>query len=64
MAKKNKEKKLNKDQSLKKIQELKKDLYNLRFKKINGQIENPAQYRLLKRDIARLYSGLNKGTND
>ena len=53
MAKKDKEKKLNKDQSLKKIQELKKDLYNLRFKKINGQIENPAQYRLLKRDIAR-----------
>ena len=42
--KKNKiQKKLTKDQSAKEIMTLKKDLFNIRFKKINGQIENPAQ---------------------
>jgi len=59
MAKKEKEKKLNKEQSLKKITELKKSLFNLRFKKINGQLENPSEYRLIKKDIARLYTNLN-----
>ena len=37
---------------------LKKDLFNIRFKKINGQVENPAQYNLIKKDIARLYTNL------
>ena len=36
-------KKLTKDQAIKKIDLLKKDLFNIRFKKINGQIDNPAQ---------------------
>jgi large subunit ribosomal protein L29 len=56
---KNKEnKKLTKDQSIKKITSLKKDLFNIRFKKINGQIENPAQYSEIKKDIARLNTNL------
>ena len=54
--KKKEDKKLTKDQAEKKIQTLKKDLFNLRFKKINGQVENPAQYSLIKRNIARLFS--------
>ena len=58
MSKKKEEKKLTKDQAEKKIQTLKKDLFNLRFKKINGQVENPAQYSLIKRNIARLFSNL------
>ena len=33
---------------------LKKDLFNIRFKKINNQVNNPAQYKLIKKDIARL----------
>ena len=41
--KKKEEKKLTKDQAEKKIQSLKKDLFNIRFKKINGQVQNPAQ---------------------
>ena len=57
--KKKEDKKLTKDQAEKKIQTLKKDLFNLRFKKINGQVENPAQYRLIKRNIARLFSNIN-----
>jgi large subunit ribosomal protein L29 len=53
--------KLTKDQAEKKIMLLKKDLFNIRFKKINGQVENPAQYNLIKKDIARLYTNLKGG---
>ena len=56
MAKKKEDKKLTKDQAEKKIQALKKDLFNIRFKKINNQIENPAQYNEIKKNIARLYT--------
>ena len=56
MAKKKEEKKLTKDQAEKKIQTLKKDLFNIRFKKINNQIDNPAQYNEIKKNIARLYT--------
>ena len=58
MAKKKEDKKLTKDQAEKKIQVLKKDLFNIRFKKINNQIENPAQYNEIKKNIARLYTTL------
>ena len=56
MPKKKEDKKLTKDQAEKKIQTLKKDLFNIRFKKINNQIENPAQYNEIKKNIARLYT--------
>tara|TARA_Y100000816_G_scaffold265059_1_gene224633 strand:+ start:143 stop:331 length:189 start_codon:yes stop_codon:yes gene_type:complete len=56
MAKKKEEKKLTKDQAEKKIQTLKKDLFNIRFKKINNQIENSAQYNEIKKNIARLFT--------
>jgi len=57
MANKKKEdKKLSKDQATKKILTLKKDLFNIRFKKINNQIDNPAQYNEIKKNIARLYT--------
>jgi len=55
MAKKE-DKKLTKDQAVKKILTLKKDLFNIRFKKINNQIENPALYNEIKKNIARLYT--------
>ena len=51
-------KKLNSDQSVREIQKLKKDLFNMRFKKINGQIQNVAEFSILKKSIARLYSNL------
>ena len=50
MAKKKEDKKLTKDQAEKKILTLKKDLFNIRFKKINNQINNPAQYNEKKRN--------------
>ena len=64
MAKTKKEdKKLNSEQAVKKIQKLKKDLFNIRFKKINGQVDNPAQYSEIKKNIARLYTTLNTTLN-
>jgi len=60
MAKDKKEdKKLTGEQAVKKIHTLKKNLFNIRFKKINGQVENPAQYNEIKKSIARLYTTLN-----
>jgi len=56
MNKKKEDKKLTKDQAQKKILTLKKDLFNIRFKKINNQINNPAQYNQIKKNIARLYT--------
>ena len=56
MSKKKEDKKLTKDQAEKKIMTLKKDLFNIRFKKINNQINNPAQYNEIKKNIARLYT--------
>ena len=52
-------KKLTEDQVLKNIDKLKKDLFNMRFKKINGQLQNLAEYSVIKKNIARLYN--NKG---
>ena len=59
MAKKKEDKKLTKDQAEKKILSLKKDLFNIRFKKINNQINNPAEYNEIKKSIARLNTMIN-----
>ena len=56
MEKKKEDKKLTKDQAQKKILTLKKDLFNIRFKKVNNQITNPAQYNEIRKNIARLYT--------
>ena len=47
-------KKLTKEQSIKEYEKLKKDLFNIRFQKINGQIKNPSKINETKRNIARL----------
>ena len=47
-------KKLTKDQIFKNIDKLKKDLFNLRFQKINSQVTNPAKLNETKKTIARL----------
>ncbi len=58
MNKKKEDKKLTRDQAIKKLDTLKKDLFNIRFKKINNQIENPAQYSEIKKNIARISTNL------
>ena len=64
MAKKKENKKLTKDQAEKKISLLKKDLFNLRFKKINNQIDNPAKFEQTRKQIARLMTTLKDLKND
>ena len=56
-------KKLTKDQIFKNIDKFKKDLFNLRFQKINSQITNPAKIGETKKIIARLKTTL-KGKID
>ena len=46
-------KKLTKDQAIREIEKLKKDLFNLRFKKINNQIEKEP-FKNIKEDKNRL----------
>ena len=53
-------KKLTKDQIFKNIDKLKKDLFNLRFQKINSQITNPAKIGETKKIIARLKTTLKR----
>ena len=36
------------------LEKMKKELFNLRFQHVTGQLENPVQMRELKRDIARV----------
>ena len=60
MAKKKEDKKLTKDQAAKKILTLKKDLFNIRFKKINNQVSNSSQYNEIKKSVARLYTTIKK----
>jgi len=46
--------KLTKTEAIKNIDKMKKDLFNLRFQKINSQVSNPAKFNETKRTIARL----------
>ena len=47
---KNKEiKKLSVDELKNKVNSLKKDLFNFRFRKVNGQLEDAAKVTLIKR---------------
>ena len=58
---KNKEiKKLSIDELKNKVNSLKKDLFNFRFRKVNGQLENTATVSQIKKDVAKLLTVLNK----
>ena len=52
--------KLNNDEIKRKINSLKKDLFNFRFRKVNGQLENTSQVSQLKKDVAKLLTKLSK----
>ena len=47
-------KKMTKSQAQKDIEKFNKDLFNLRFQKINGQVTNTSKIKETKRNIARL----------
>jgi len=63
---KNKEiNKLSEDELKNKITSLKKDLFNFRFRKVNGQLEDTARVSTIKKDVAKLLTKLNnKNWND
>ena len=52
--------KLSKDELKNKINSLKKDLFNFRFRKINGQLDDTAKVSEIKKDVAKLLTKLNK----
>lgn len=54
MAKKEKYTELPNDELKKKQDELVKGLFNLRFRKVTDVVENPAQFRKDRRNIARI----------
>ncbi len=47
-------KNLTQTEIFKKIESSKKDLFNLRFQKNNGQLKNPAKFKELRKNVARL----------
>ena len=58
---KNKEiNKLNIDEIKNKINSLKKDLFNFRFRKVNGQLEDTSKVSQIKDDVAKLLTKLHK----
>jgi large subunit ribosomal protein L29 len=42
------------DELRKKEQDLRKELFNLRFQKATGEIENPMRIRAIKKEIAKI----------
>ena len=47
------------DELKSKINLFKKDLFNLRFRKINGQLEDSSKVAELKKNVAKLLTRLN-----
>tara|TARA_B100000029_G_C17042230_1_gene766381 strand:+ start:254 stop:442 length:189 start_codon:yes stop_codon:yes gene_type:complete len=61
---KNKEiKKLTTTELKNKIHSLKKDLFNFRFRKVNGQLTDTAKVSEIKRNVAMIYTELKKKKN-
>ena len=52
--------KLSVDELKSKINALKKDLFNFRFRKVNGQLEDTSKVPKLKNDMAKLLTKLHK----
>ena len=58
---KNKEiNKMSNDELKNKVNSLKKDLFNFRFRKVNGQLEDTAKISQIRSDVARLLTTINK----
>tara|TARA_Y100000590_G_scaffold349196_1_gene400630 strand:+ start:601 stop:789 length:189 start_codon:yes stop_codon:yes gene_type:complete len=52
--------KLSSDELRQKLNLLKKDLFNLRFRKVNGQVEDTSKFSGTKRTIAKILTKLGK----
>ena len=62
---KNKEiNKLTNDEMMTKLNKLKKDLFNMRFKRTNGPLEDTSKLSMIKKDIARILTKKNGKVKD
>ena len=52
--------KLSEDELKNKFNKLKKDLFNMRFKKTSGPVEDTSKFSELKKDIAKILTKINK----
>ena len=52
--------KLSKDELKNKMSSLRRDLFNFRFRKVNGQLESTAKVSQIKKDVAKLLTALNQ----
>ena len=52
-------KKLSIDELKNKVDSSKKDLFNFRFRKVNGQLESTAKISQIKKDVAKILTALN-----
>ena len=52
--------KMTADELKQKLNSLKKDLFNLRFRKVNGQIDDTSKFSEIKISIAKVLTKLNK----
>tara|TARA_B100000700_G_C14881576_1_gene778346 strand:+ start:268 stop:453 length:186 start_codon:yes stop_codon:yes gene_type:complete len=52
--------KLTNDELIKKVSSLKKDLFNFRFRRVNGKLDDTAKVTEIKRDVAKILTKLNK----
>tara|TARA_Y100000816_G_scaffold286844_1_gene268610 strand:- start:832 stop:1023 length:192 start_codon:yes stop_codon:yes gene_type:complete len=61
--KKSEFKKLTLDKAKKDLEKNKKDLFNLRFQKINGQLTNTSKFNSTKKTIAKLLTFIERKRN-
>ena len=52
--------KLTNDELTNKLNKLKKDLFNMRFKKANGPLEDTSKFSQVKKDVAKILTKINK----
>ena len=52
--------KLSKDELASKLNKLKKDLFNMRFKRTNGPLDDTSKFSLVKKDVAKILTTINK----
>ena len=57
-------KKLSVTQLEKELTNFKKEQFNLRFQKVNSQVQNTSRFRVVKRSIAKILTFLNQKKKD
>ena len=61
--KKSEFKKLTLDKAKKDLEKNKKDLFNLRFQQVNGQLTNTSKFNHIKKNIAKLLTFIGRKKN-